>query len=218
MLVIRIIRKLFGALLILAGLAVAAWGVWVCSYALDAEPYIDDAEGGPSAALEHFLSCMEQKDWAGAASDLYNYSSLGLEIPPEDELSRMYWDAQLAALHFTAAEGSEMSGTRMIKRVTVHSLNLDAISEDVGRRVQEILEEKVRNAYLKSDVYDETGAYKEEVAYDALHEATREVLSDTAPYAISQECTLILHFTDGRWRVELSPAFISALSAGAARG
>lgn len=213
-----VIRKIIGALLILAGLAVAGCGVWVCSYALDAEPFIDDAEGGPTETLEHFLSCMERKDWDGAYADLYNYSSLGLETPPEDELSRLYWDAQLAALHFTAEEGSEMSGTRMIKRVTVRCLNLDAISEDIGKQVQVILEDKVRNAYLKSDVYDESGAYKEEVAYAALYEATRYVLSDTSPYATAQECTLILHFTEGRWRVEVSPAFISALSAGAARG
>jgi len=213
-----VIRKIIGALLILAGLAVAGCGVWVCSYALDAEPFIDDAEGGPTETLEHFLSCMERKDWDGAYADLYNYSSLGLETPPEDELSRLYWDAQLAALHFTAEEGSEMSGTRMIKRVTVRCLNLDAISEDIGKQVQVILEDKVRNAYLKSDVYDESGAYKEDVAYAALYEATRYVLSDTSPYATAQECTLILHFTEGRWRVEVSPAFISALSAGAARG
>ena len=212
------IRKIFGALLILAGLAAAAWGVWVCSYALDAEPYIEDAEDGPTATLEHFLACMEQRDWDGAYEDLCNYASLGLESPPEDELSRLYWDAQLAALHFTAAEGSEMSGMRMIKRVTVRSLNLDAIAGDVGTRVQEILEEKVRNAYLKSDVYDESGAYREDVAYAALYEATRDVLRDTSPYAMTQECTLVLQFLDGRWRVDVSPAFISALSAGAARG
>ena len=213
-----VIRKIIGALLILAGLAVAGYGVWVCSYALDAEPRIEDAEGGPTETLEHFLSCMERKDWDGAYADLYNYSSLGLETPPEDELSRMYWDTQLAALHFTAEEGGEMSGTRMVKRVAVHGLNLDAISEAVGRRVQEILEDEVKNAVLESDVYDENGAYKEEVAYAALYAATKEVLSDTSPEATAQECTLILHFTDGRWRVEVSPAFISALSAGAARG
>ena len=213
-----VIRKIIGALLILAGLAVAGYGVWVCSYALDAEPRIEDAEGGPTETLEHFLSCMERKDWDGAYADLYNYSSLGMEKPPEDELSRLYWDAQLAALHFTAEEGGEMSGTRMVKRVAVHGLNLDAISEAVGRRVQEILEDEVKNAALESDVYDENGAYKEEVAYAALYAATQEVLSDTSPYASAQECTLILHFTDGRWRVEVSPAFISALSAGAVRG
>ena len=213
-----VIRRILGAVLILAGLVIAGCGVWVCSYALDAEPRIEDAEGGPTEVLEHFLSCMERKDWNGAYSDLYNYSSLGLETPPEDELSRLYWDAQLAALHFTAAERGEMSGTRMIKRVTVHCLNLDAVSEDVGRRVQEILENEVKNAAAESDVYDGNGAYKEEIAYAALYAATQEVLSDTSPYASEQECTLILRFADGRWRVEVSPAFISALSAGAARG
>ena len=213
-----IIRKIIGALLILASLAVTAQGVWVCTYAAKAEPYIEDGADGPSATLDHFLSALARQDWDSAYSDLYNYSSLGLENPPEDELSRMYWDAQLAAWDLTALDAGEMSGTKMVRRVTVRCLNLDAISEEVGRRVQAMLEEKVRNAYLKSDVYDETGAYKQELAYDALHTATREVLADTAPYSYTQECTLILHFYDGRWLVEVSPAFISALTGGAVRG
>ncbi len=213
-----VIRKIIGALLILASLAAAGFGVWVCSYALKAEPYIEDGADGPSATLTHFLDCMNRQDWDGAYSDLYNYASLGLEKAPEDALSRMYWDAQLAALKFTAVGGSEMSGTRMIRRVEVRSLDLDAIAETVGVRVQEILEEKVENAYLRSDVYDDDGAYREDVAYDALHAATRDALSDPSDYYQTAECTLVLHFSDGRWRVEVSPAFISAVSGGAARG
>ena len=213
-----VVRKIIGMLLIVAALGAAAFGVWVCSYALDAEPYIEDGEDGPSAVLEHFLDCLNRRDWDGACEDLYNYSSLGLGSPPEDELSRMYWDAQLAAFEATAVGGSEMNGMRMIRRVAVRSLDLDAISEEVGRQVQTILEEKVENAYLRSDVYDETGAYKEEIALDALHEATRSVLSDAGAYTQTRECTLVLHFEDGRWRVEISPAFISALTGGAAGG
>ncbi len=213
-----VVRKIIGALLILASLAAAGFGVWVCSFALDAEPYIEDVGDGPTAVLEHFLDCMKRRDWDGAYDDLYNYASLGLESPPEDELSRMYWDAQLAALDYSAAEGSEMSGTRMIKRVTVRFLDLDAVSREIGVRVQALLEEKVKNAYLRSDVYDENGAYKEEIAYDALYAATKSVLSDTGAYRQTRECTLILRFADNRWRVEVSPAFISALTCGAAGG
>ena len=89
-----VIRKIIGALLILAGLAVAGYGVWVCSYALDAEPRIEDAEGGPTETLEQFLSCMEQKDWDGAYEDLYNYASLGLETWNCLPVSAPYWEQQ----------------------------------------------------------------------------------------------------------------------------
>ena len=106
----------------------------------------------------------------------------------------------------------------MEKRVTVRCLDLDAISADVGVRVQELLAEKVENAYLKSDVYDESGAYRADVAYDALHTATAEMLADTDKYAFTQECPVMLHFSGGRWLVEVGPAFISALTAGAVRG
>ena len=215
---IQTVRKVIGLFLILSALAVAIFGLFTCSHAAVTEPYIEDGADGPTATLDLFLSRLEQKDFPGAYDLLYNYSSLGLESPPEDALARMYWDAQLAAWDFSTAGGSQMNGTRMEKRVTVRCLDLDAISADVGARVQEILAEKVENAYLKSDVYDETGAYREDIAYDALHTATAEILADTDPYAFTQECPVVLRFSGGRWLVEVGPAFISALTAGAVRG
>ena len=218
MTVITVLRKFIGAVLILAGLAAGCAGVQLCIHAMNAAPYIEDGEDGPTATLDRFLSALERKDFESAYALLYNYSTLGLEETPTDELSRMYWQAQLDAWRFTAAEGSEMNGTRMSKRVTVRCLDLNAISTDVGARVQQILAEKVENAYLKSEVYDETGAYREELALEALHTATEEMLADTARYAYEQECTLSLRFSDGKWRVEVDPAFLSALTSGAVRG
>ena len=109
-------------------------------------------------------------------------------------------------------------GERLDRTVTVRCLDTDAMAEEIGRRVQAILTEKVENAYLKSDVYDENGQYREEIALQALNDATADVLSDTAPYTFTQTCGLSLCFSEGRWLVEVSPAFISALTGGAARG
>ena len=211
-------RKILGVLLICAALAAAYFGVRVCRYAMDAEPYIEGGAAAATATLEHFLSCLEAKDFSGAYGDMHNYASLGLEDAPDDPIARMYWDALLSAWHFDAAADSQMQGTRYDRRVTVRCLDFDAISAEIGRRVQAILTEKVENARLRSEVYDENGNYKEELAYDALTAATAEVLADTAPYAYTQECSLSLYYIGDRWEVEVTPAFISALTAGAARG
>lgn len=214
----KLVRKIIGALLILAALAAAGGGVWICAYALRAEPYIEGGETDAAAALDSFLACLERQDFDGAYDLLCDYSSLGLESPPEDALARMYWDAQLACWDFAALEGGEMQGTYMDRRVTVRCLDLDAIAADVGVRVQALLAEKVADARLRSEVYDENGAYREDVAYDALYAATADVLSDTSKYAYTQECPLRLRYIGGRWLVETSPAFLSALTGGALRG
>ena len=213
-----VIRKIIGALVILAALAAACFGVAVCVHAMNTEPYIEDGEDGPTATLDRFLACMNARDWEGAYAYLYNYSSLGLENPPTDEMSRMYWDARMDVLDIRLAEGSETHGMRLDRTVTVRCLDTDAMAEEIGRRVQAILTEKVENAYLKSDVYDENGQYREEIALQALNDATADVLSDTAPYTFTQTCGLSLCFSEGRWLVEVSPAFISALTGGAVRG
>ncbi len=213
-----VIRKIIAGILILAGLCAACFGLQVCVHAMKAEPYIEDGEDGPTATLDRFLERMNARDWEGAYGYLYNYSSLGLETPPTDPMSRQYWDARMDALEIRKAEGGETHGMRFDRNVTVRCLDFDAIAEEIGRRVQAILTEKVENAYLKSEVYDRDGNYREDIALQALTDATADVLSDTAPYAYTQECSVSLCFSDGKWLVEVSPAFISALTAGAARG
>ena len=59
---------------------------------------------------------------------------------------------------------------------------------------------------------------REDIALQALNDATREMLSDTEKYAYTQECSVSLCFSEGKWYVEVGPAFISALTGGAARG
>ena len=46
-----VIRKIIGALVILAALAAAGFGVAVCVHAMNTEPYIEDGEDGPDAEL-----------------------------------------------------------------------------------------------------------------------------------------------------------------------
>ena len=203
--------------LILLALAVAAFGVWLCAYALRSEPYFQFDESGPKEALEDFFSRLQKKDWNGAYAHLYNYSSLGFEAPPEDALSAMFWEAQQSVWRFSVLDGQEMSGTSLVKNVSVRCLNLDAVSDRIGERVQAYLEEKVESAALRSDVYNEDGSYREDVAYEALHAAAREVLADTAPFCYEQTLPLRLYYVNGDWLIEVSPALLSALTGGAVR-
>ena len=210
-------KNLIAALLAIAALAVAIFGVRLCIRAAGAEPYVEDAAGGPTETLESFFACLEAKDWDGAYVYLYNYSSLGLETPPEDELSALFWYAQQDAWDFEAPEGYKMNGTRLEKRVRVQCLDLNAISAAIGAEVQELLTERAENAALPSQIYDENGEYREDAASDALRAAAEDVLRDTVPYRYAQELTLGLYNVDGRWLIEADAAFISALTSGAVR-
>lgn len=199
-------------------LASAAFGVWLCGYAAEATPYVEDApdmEGAPTETLEGFFACLKAKDWSGADEYLYGGGALGLAAPPQDEIAARFWAAQQDAWSFSVAEGYEMNGTRLTKRAAVRSLDFAPAPAAIGAEVQALLAKKVERARLRSEVYDDTGDYRGDVAFEALRTAVETVLSDPAPYGSERVLAIGLYYVDGQWKIDADAALLSALTGGA---
>ena len=215
---IKIIRSIFGTLFLLAAIAGAAATVYLCRYADTARPVIEDSgPGSPTDVLRSFFTALEQKNWDKAYSYLSNYSTLGLENEPEDAISAMFWNVQRDAWRFQIAGGYEMDGQNLTKRATVTSVDLSPLAPIIHERVQEKLEQAVEEARLESDIYDDTGAYREDLVYAALEQAVAESIRDVSPYTYTRELTMRLSYADGRWLVAADNELLSALTGGAVR-
>ena len=211
-------RKFFAVLLTALALSAAGSTLFLCSYAEEVRPYVEDGPGGPSEVLDRFFDCVERQDWDGARRYLAGNASLGLETPPAEPLSARFWTAQAAARRCAAAEGYEMEGTRLLKRAEVSAPDYGAVPPRLHARVQELLAEAVENARLKEDVYDETGAYRPELVLAALETAAGELLdAGVEPYAASKALTVRMNYQDGGWRVLPDGDLSAALTGGAVR-
>ena len=198
-------------------ICVAAFTVWLCVYAEHTTLNLVDTVGDPGDTLRSFFRCIKDENWEEAYVYLYNYSTLGFETQPEDEVSAAFWEAQKRAWDFQVSEGSEQDELLVKKHVDVGALDLDAMQAALTERVQAILAEAVENAKFKSDVYDDNGDYRQEIAMAALHQAVEEILSDTSPFAIQRYLTVSMRYYDGEWYIASEKELITALTSGAVR-
>lgn len=207
------LAAIFGGL----SICVALFTVCLCIYAENTTLKLVDAVGDPGDTLESFFRCIKEENWDEAYGYLYNYSTLGFETEPEDEVSAGFWEAQKRAWDFHVSEGSEQDEIFVKKHVDVGALDLDAMQTAISERVQAILAEVVENARFKSDVYDENGNYRQEVAAAALRQAEEEVLSDTSAFEVRRELTVSMRYYDGQWYIESGKELVTALTSGAVR-
>lgn len=207
-------RKVIASLFTLLALAAAAFTLYLCAFAQNAVPYIEDGPDGPTAALESFFSRLEEKDFPRAYSYLSNYSSLGLENTPTDLTAARLWAARQAVWSFSVGEGYEMDGIHLTKRATVDCLNEKAVMDLVGAPVQDKLAKAVKEARLKSEVYNEDGTYREELVRAALDASLDELLADLSPYVYTRDLVIRMENVDGKWLIAADADLIGALTGG----
>lgn len=208
----RLLSVLFGlAALVLAGLAVS-----LCVYAGNHQAEVPDGEGGPTETLSNFLFCLQKGDWSGAEA-LMDGASLGLAETPEEEINAMFWEAQRKSWDFRIEDGYTLLGGELQKTVQVSGMMPEDMAAPLQAQVQEILRLRTEEARLASEIYDETGAFRSEVAYQALTEAVALLMSESAAYSRQQSVTVRLHYDEAlkQWRVLPSEELLRAMTGGA---
>ena len=68
--------------------------------------------------------------------------------------------------------------------------------------------------YDAKDIYDENGGYLSSFTDEVYATALGKVLADAAGYYSTAELELPLRYLDGAWRLQTTPALISALMGG----
>lgn len=211
-------RKIVASLFTLLAIASAAATLYLCVFARQAVPYIEDGPDGPTAALESFFSQLEEKAFPRAYAYLSNYDSLGLENTPADPVAARLWAAQQDVWRFTVEDGYEMDGARLTKRAAADCLDGSAVMDRVGTLVQDKLAKAVEEARLKSEIYDENGAYREDLVRAALNTSLDEALSDLSPYIYTRGLLIRMEYLDGKWLIAADAELIGALTGVASVG
>lgn len=211
-------RKVIASLFTLLALAAAAFTLYLCTFAEQAVPYIEDGPEGPTTALKSFFSNLEEKDFPSAYAYLSNYASLGLENTPADPTAARLWAARQGIWRFSVEDGYEMDGVHLTKRAAADCLDEKAIMDRVGVLVQDRLAKAVEDARLKSEIYDGEGNYREELVRAALDASLDEVLADLSPYIYTRGLVIRLENVEGRWLVAADTDLIGTLSGTTASG
>ena len=105
--------------------------------------------------------------------------------------------------------------TGIARDVTITSLELASVTENLGSRSQELLARRVEKAEDVSQIYDENNEYREDFVMTVLFDAAYQSLKEDARMT-RQRVTLNLVFRQGEWWVLPDSALLSAISGGTA--
>ncbi len=209
------IRKLFAALFAVLGLCTAYAAVYIGMNCTDREPQLLTP---PSAAENAVVSMMEAVcagDYAQASAQMLGNPSLGADREASDTVGVLIWDAFQKSLSYELVGECYTNGSGLAQDLTVTCLDISSVTENLRARSQALLEQRVEEAEVLSDIYDEKNEYREDFVMDVLYDAAEDALAEDGREK-TVELTVKLTYSDGSWWVVLDSALLNAISGGIA--
>ena len=191
------IAYMFAALTVLL-IAVALWIAVSCRGML---PVLVSVPEEAAQTVDTLMTAACAGDFEGAQKVLYGMPDLGMDHKPEHPVGAMIWDAYIRSLDYRLVGDIYATQKGLAQDVKLISLELPAVTKNIGIRAQKLLNEKVLAAQDVSDLYDQENEYREDLVMEVLLEATRQALEEDARYTY-QILQLPLLYSDGQWWVE----------------
>ena len=206
------IQKRISRLLAAAALLTALAAVWFCF--TPGEPVL---LGTPEGAMEQARGLMDavcRGDYDRAGELLWGSPRLGLDREPADPVGQVLWEGFQESLQYEFPGACYASDRGVAWDLRLTRLKFASVTEPLGDRSRQLLEQRVAQARDVSEVYDENNEYREDVAREVLVEAAWQALEEDAETE-TLELTLHLVYEDGQWWVLPERDLLNAISWGA---
>lgn len=170
--------------------------------------------GEPQDAVTGFFDPLIAGDYTSAYDRVRDYTSLGLENEPSTESGKMAYAALHASYGYELIGSAEVDKLDAAQKVSFTYLSLPALEAAVADETQTQLKHLVQQL-PSSEVYDQNNNYLPEVTERAYLQALELVLEHAADYYTTEEISLALNYTDGRWQLIMNNSLLKALNGGA---
>ena len=170
--------------------------------------------GEPQDAVTGFFDSLIAGNYTLAYDRVRDYTSLGLENEPSTESGKMAYAALHASYGYELIGSAEVDKLDAAQKVSFTYLSLPALEAAVADETQTQLKHLVQQL-PSSEVYDQNNNYLPEVTERAYLQALELVLEHAADYYTTEEISLALNYTDGRWQLIMNNSLLKALNGGA---
>lgn len=205
------IRYLFCAIFGVVAVVLAATTVRICFENRDSIPVLVSVPKNASERLSQTFDSICSGNYSDAEELIYGHPSLGVDREPEDEVSRMIWNAFVDSLDYELVGECYATEDGLAQDVTFHSLDISSVTVNLRERSRTLLELWVEEAEDMTLIYDENHEYREDIVMEALKQAARQALMEDAKYQ-TDTITVSLIFREGQWWVVSDDAFLEAIS------
>ena len=209
----KLVRWIIGAVLCLAGLAVAAGTVQIGMEYKEAIPILLKPAEEAQNRAETLMNAVCDGDYATAGSIILGSPNLGVDREVTDPAGALIWNALAESMSYEFVGECYTTESGLAQSVRVSYLDLGSVTKDLKTRAQTLLETRVQNAEDVSGVYDENNDYREDVVMEVLCDAVEEALQQDAQET-SMEFTVNMVYRDGEWWVVSDSTLLKAISGG----
>ncbi len=206
------IRLLVSALCIVLALAACVFTIRLCTYANESQPKIVSDAQLPEERVDEFFKNMTLGNYTAAEEIIGIGASLGLDTDPQDSVGKLIFDALRSSFSYELCGECAVSGIDAVQRVRITYLDIPAVSAAQKEQTKARLERYVEEARLSSEVFDESGAFRYEVAIRALYEVTEELLENAEAYYVTEEIDINLCYTGDSWYLQPGDEIFRILS------
>lgn len=207
------IRYLFSVIFAMLAIVLAMFTVRLSLDNRDALPQLLVTPEDASSRLTQTFDSICSGDYTAAQAYIYGNPSLGVNREPEDEVSKLIWNAFVESLSYELSGECYATDDGLAQDVVLTSLNIGSVTATLRERSQGLLAQWVEEADDVSEIYDENNDYKEALVLSALLEAAQASLEEDAEFQ-SVTITVSLVYRDEQWWVVSDSAFLKAISGG----
>lgn len=198
---------IFGTL----GAVLAVVVLVICLTQRDAEPvllrYPQEAENCVSQMMKNLCA----DNFRQASRYIYGEPELGAELPAGDGAAQL-WDSFTSSLRYEPKGECYATATGLAQDVTVSSLDMSAVLQDMEQIAPQLLEQRVAQAKNMDEIYDADHEYLEEFLQDVMQEAAAAALENAE--TVQRPLTVNLLYDRRQWWVLPDRALLSAISGG----
>ena len=201
---------------LLAGLggALAAAALTVCLTQRDAEPIILSYPQGAEDCVGAMMTALCSGDYSGASQYLYGQPDLGSGVSGDSETAAQLWSSFTSSLQYTADAPCTASDSGVSQQVTITSLDMNQVLEEMAAEAPELLERKIALLDIADmdEVYDANHEYQPGFVDSVLYQAAGLALADAQ--TTQHTVTVNLLYDAHQWWVMPDAALLNAISGG----
>ena len=177
----------------------------------NAKVKIRELPQGAVSCADAFAQALTEGDLETAAQMIYGQPDLGLSAVPEGPETAAVWDAFVESISFEFTDTWQVTDQNLSRKASVTTMDVGSVLERLPEAAQTLVNQKIQSAAELSEVYDESGSFREELAEQILQQALQQTLAQDAS-GITKEVTVKCINRDGSWWIVPDQALLQALS------
>ena len=205
------VARFFSMIFAFFGFLLLVGSICLCLFSLKAPVRVLELPQEAVNASEAFAQALNDGDLTAAAQYIYGQPDLGAAGTPEDPGTAAVWNAFLSSISFEYTGKLSAVDSGLSRTASVTALDIASVTEKLPERTQALVNQKIISAESLTELYDDTGSFREELVNEILWQALQQSLLQDAQN-LTREVTIKLINRDGKWWVVPDQALLQALS------